>query len=838
MVKYGKERIKVKSIFANFVGFSALLAVFGLGAAVAEQMPNPRSAVSNSASGHRSNARVIGRGSGENARVVNQKVSRNAVSRGANVVARSASGKTVVPLAARSASKTQTRVSRAATLSPSRSAAMTVARIASQVGQNKARSGANVSGTGLARAGAVSRATAVFTDISKIGGGYAACRDAYATCMDQFCANANDTYRRCYCSQRFIDFRDAELAMDEAKTLLMQFEDNNLNAVDKTAAEVNAMYSATIGEAAIKKDTSGAQKILDEIGDLLAGKKKANVSTNTSGSLGIMSIDFSTDMDDIWGGGGTSVFDVNTGVDMTTLEGQSLYEAANKQCMQVISGQCESSAILNMATSSYGIMITQDCNAYEKNINKKREGVLQTVRQAEKILREARLEEYRAHNSQDVNECIDKVRTAMLADTACGANYKRCLDYSGAYINQSTGEPIYSPRLFELENTILLGGAGADTDLLAQNPKFNAFLEEKKMFATTALDSCRDISNMVWEEFKRSALIEIAQAQDEKIEEVKMSCVNTMTECYDAQSSALKDFDTTTAKAAGAISAYAAKAMCQEKVTACAALFGNNSACTFDGNGHLTSSASSCGLTALLAFVDNVDNTRVAEGCAGALDAYVKELCTPAAGDKGYPWQCRKMQFAGTTYSALQGISADTALNDINNDLSKLIVKYAVDNCSDPTLDPSARNFASLPVQTRTQIEKTLTDVQEQLAYQLAGVCEAEGNGYWLVPTSPEFNKTNTLLSSFYRDVYESNEKDYMAYGKCVENTTRLRCEAYNAMLEDNVDDETSNAQSTRMAVYNENSDTCDFTDAWYRQQCTLLGNGYFENGICYVIPE
>ena len=35
------------------------------------------------------------------------------------------------------------------------------------------------------------------------------------------------------------------------------------------------------------------------------------------------------------------------------------------------------------------------------------------------------------------------------------------------------------------------------------------------MFATSALDTCRDIADVVWTEFKRSALIEIAQAQDE-----------------------------------------------------------------------------------------------------------------------------------------------------------------------------------------------------------------------------------------------------------------------------------------------------------------------------------
>ena len=833
MLKYRKERIKVKNLFANFVGFTALLMCCGV--ANAEQMPNPRSAASVGASGARASSRVVGRGDGSNARVVSKNNARAAVARVGTVSARN-SAKTVAPVVARGAVK-QNKIARSsAVVSPSRSAAMTVARIAHQVGQSKARNAGVVSGGGLARAGAMSRATAVFSDISKIGGGYSKCRDAYATCMDQFCANANDTYRRCYCSQRFVEFRDAEAAMDEAKTLLMQFEDNNLNAVDKTAAEVNAMYSATIGEAAIKKDTSGAQRILDEIGDLLSGKKKSTPA-NTTSAMNLMDVNFSTDMEDIWGGGGgSSIFDSATGVDMTSLEGQSLFDAANKQCLQVIADQCDSSAVLNMATSSYGIMITQDCNAYEKNINKKREGVLQTVRQAEKVLREARLEEYRAHNSQDVNACLDKVRVAMLADTACGANYKRCLDYSGAYINQSTGEPIYSPRLFELENTILLGGAGADTDLLAQNPKFNAFLEEKKMFATTALDSCRDISNMVWEEFKRSALIEISQAQDEKIEEVKMSCVNTMTECYDTQTSALKDFDTTTAKTAGAVSAYAAKSMCQEKVTACAALYSHGGeGCRFDGNGHLTSegNAKTCGLTALLEFVDNVDNTRVAEGCADAIDKYLKDLCTPSAGEMGYPWNCRKLNFAGANYNALQNVTMNTSLSDLNNDLSLMVAKYAVENCSDPTLSLEQRSYGTLPVQTRTQIESALDDINEELTYQLAQVCEAEGmDGYWLVPSSPDFNNGQTMLSAFYRTIYDSNERDYIAYGKCVENTTRVRCLAYNT---DVVKD---GEQAEDFASYDLASDTCSFTDAWYTQQCSLLGNGYFENGVCYVMPE
>lgn len=143
-----------------------------------------------------------------------------------------------------------TGVSRAAT---SRAATTNVVRSAANTATDTsvARSAARSAVVGGAR-GSMARATAVFDDVSKIGGGYATCREAYATCMDQFCANANDTYRRCFCSARYDEFRNTEDAISEALNMLAQFENNNLAAVNMSAEEVAAMYSATAGENAIK----------------------------------------------------------------------------------------------------------------------------------------------------------------------------------------------------------------------------------------------------------------------------------------------------------------------------------------------------------------------------------------------------------------------------------------------------------------------------------------------------------------------------------------------------------------------------------------------------------
>ncbi len=766
--------------------FMAIMVAVSAGNVSAEQMPNPRAT-----SGVASSGRDTSTSRNTNRNADNATVSRTATAAQRRTTTSARTATTTNTVSSRNARTAVTPVGASRSGAVARTGVMGAMRAAYAPTTTSARSATTVN----ASRAAVARATAVFDDVSKIGGGYATCREAYSTCMDQFCAKANDTYRRCFCSSKFTEFRDTEAALDEAKNLLAQFENNNLNAVDKTAAEVNAMYTATEGERAIKNDTSGAAAMLSEIGDLLSGKRKVSASSNST-SLGVLDLDFSTDMDDIWSGGdASSIFSSSSGTDLSQLEGQALYTQAQKQCLSLMNDACENNAVMTMAKSSYNILISQDCNAYEKKVNSQRETIKQTVRTAEKYLRDARLEEYRSHNSADVNECIAKVKSAITADTACGANYKKCLDYTGAYVDANTGEPIYSPRLFELENLITLDGANGNTDVLSQNGKFNSFLETRKMFATTALDSCRDISTTVWQEFKRSALIEIAQAQSAKIEEVKMSCVSTMADCYDTQTNALKDFDTTTASAAGAVSAYAAKAMCQDKVTACAALYGNNTSCQFDGNGKLTSDAASCGIKSLLAFVDNVDTVRVAEGCATAIDNYVKQLCTPSTGDQGYPWNCRR-------YGQAQ--------------LRSVIENYALQNCKDPTKDST--QFSELPDRVKQQVTQAISDVQEELDDQLADACESL-DGFWT-----DADDDGKLLTAFYSTTFGKSEEptgNAALSGRCVENSERTACLAYNT------------GRETPVATY-DSVRGCVLTDVWYQERCTAM-NGYYETGNCYL---
>lgn len=680
-------------------------------------------------------------------------------------------------------------------------------------GVRNARSAVQMGGASRARA------TAVFGDISKLGDGYNQCRDAYNTCMDQFCAGANETYRRCYCSNNYRDFRDREDALDAATTLLAQFENNNLNAVNLSAEEVNAMYTATAGEQAIKNDTSGAAELLSNIDDLLSGKKKATDTKNSLSSLTGMSIDFSTDFGDIWGAPSTSLFNDSSAADLSTMDGVELYNNAHTQCMQLVGETCDAGAMRNMAKSAYSILITQDCNAYQKKIDAKAEQIKTTVRTAEKYLREARLEEYRSHNSADVNECLDRVESAMTQPTACGSDYAKCLDYTGVYINSSSGEPIYSPRLFKLNELINLNGTSAD--VLAQNPDFNKFLDSKRVYARTALESCRDLADTVWSEFKRNALIKISQAQDEKIEEVKMSCVSTMKDCYDTQSDALKSFDDTTAQASGALAARASRDMCSDKVLACAALYARDGAevCKVDARGKITN-ASTCGLASLTNFVGTVDDVRIAEGCGTAVENYLKQICTPSTGTEGYPWNCRLREFGNLNGNHSWSDSAQNS----GKDLVSMVINYAIDNCGVGT-------DGKLETRSQNEVIQQLENLREELGDLIGEKCEM-ADGIWVDADDTDSTglSDGTVIDSFYSVNFGKShtqaQSDYGVdtWGKCIRNSVKARCDAENKRTGNN-----------GYATYDASTGQCNLTIEYYKYQCEQVLGIWADDNNCYI---
>ena len=316
-------------------------------------------------------------------------------------------------------------------------------------------------------------------------------------------------------------------------------------------------------------------------------------------------------------------------------------------------------------------------------------------------------------------------------------------------------------------------------------------------------------------------MIKISQAQDEKIEEIKMSCVSTMKDCYDTQSDALKSFDDTTAQASGALAARASRDMCSDKVLACAALYSRDGdeVCKVDARGKITN-ASTCGLASLVNFVGTVDDVRVAEGCGTAVENYLKNLCTPSTGTEGYPWNCRLRAFGNLNGNHSWASSAQNS----GKDLVSMVINYAIDNCGVGT-------EGTLETRSQNEVVQQLETLREELGDLIDEKCEA-ADGIWVDAGDTDSTglSDGTVIDSFYSvnfgKSYARAQEDYNvdSWGKCIRNSVKTRCEA-----------EDKRTGSNGYATYDASTGQCNFTIEYYKYQCEQVLGIWTDDNNCYI---
>ena len=465
------------------------------------------------------------------------------------------------------------------------------------------------------------------------GTGYNTCRDAYFTCMDQFCSTANDTYRRCACSSKLGEVQSRERALSNAADQLSDFHNLNMAVIDKTAAEVTAMTTATTGEftQSISKDNSANASALAGISDVLS--KTKNKSLSTQGTL-----DIAGNINEIW-----STSDLAGGTNIANLTGEALYNAVHAQCSQMVIDKCPDQTTQNMVVSAYGMYIENDCSLIISELDKKLTNANKTIRDSEREMNLARLENYNAHNSTSINDCIAQVRVDITANTACGPDYVHCLDITGRYLNIETGEPIYSPNFYQLESQVSLSG-----DILTNetNRLLVAELNKKRNYATRGLDTCRDIADAVWDEFMRQAITEIYQGQQERIRNVKNECLDVVNKCYDTQSQSLKDFSNIKEQMLLGSRLELSEQMCREKLDACSNLYG--------GGSH--------GMAELITAMHDITSQQIAKDCQTTLFAYARDLCAVPSNDSlhAYPFACRVYAPGEQIYASIYACNIQT----------------------------------------------------------------------------------------------------------------------------------------------------------------------------------
>ena len=458
------------------------------------------------------------------------------------------------------------------------------------------------------------RITRAATESVAFGSGYNSCRDAYFTCMDQFCATADDSYRRCICSSRLDEIKSKQRALDDTADQIQNFKDLNIDVIPKTAAEVNAMLTASSGEyaASVAKDTSDSAQKLAGISSVLANSKSKSLST--AGTL-----DIAGDINAIW-----ARTELANGVNIANLTGETLYNAVHSQCADLVSEHCESKSTLNMVIAAYGMYIENDCTMLSNALDSKKNNANAVIRETEREMTSARLDNYNAHNSTSINDCVAKVRNDITADTACGNDYIHCLDVTGTYLNRDTGEPIYSASFYQLETMISLSG-----DVLTNqtNRFLVAELNRKRVFAEKSLSTCQDLADDVWDEFLRQAITAIYQGQQSRIRKVKDECLDVVNQCYDVQSASLRDFSNTKEQLLLGSRLELSEQLCIDKLSACSNLYGGGAS----------------GMQELVAAMKNITSQKIAQNCLSTLQDYIKTLCTVPSNDTlhSYPYACR-----------------------------------------------------------------------------------------------------------------------------------------------------------------------------------------------------
>ncbi len=406
---------------------------------------------------------------------------------------------------------------------------------------------------------------------TRTGAAYEQCKNAYFTCMDQFCKLKNDDYRRCSCSDRVYDLTETRDIMQEAGERLTVFTEN-LDTVGMTAAQATAMRTESEGEKALTSDKSASKSLLQAIMNSIKGE-----DTNVGGKFSdLNTINLSFDTSGAFG-------NMDAGATIATYNGANLYNAVYPQCRQAVRADCND-ASLQRAVTAYLMAVEQDCNAVQTAIESKQKTMKAAVRESSAMLDLARVENRQKHNSDNNATCLANVESAILSPEVCGPGYRKCLD-NGEFIDITTGSPIEGVTNFaELEHMLTFASNvdSADQKLskIQENQEFvSNFVKRVKKFAQPALDKCTEQADVVWDEYLDKALLDIYYAQKSKVAEIKQGCFDFISNCYSNADKALTAAMAELTGDAGIVlqpnKVALTSQMCTDYIESCGNMFGN-----------------------------------------------------------------------------------------------------------------------------------------------------------------------------------------------------------------------------------------------------------------------
>ncbi len=209
------------------------------------------------------------------------------------------------------------------------------------------------------------------------------CREAYRSCMDEFCLLDESEGGRCACSSN----------INKSKSLIKE--------IQSIQAEADKLYTE-----GVEREQLGAKVSL-----VFGESESAKRSSRASG------ISF-TD----WLNGDDSD---NDGLGADDDIGDGLYAMAAEYCASELNA-CGSKA--DMEEMLYSRQVVADCKAFDSYLAEQKTNANANKRTAEAAVRKARLEMLDTTNKYNRGECLLAYKSCIADKGGCGSNFENCLD--------------------------------------------------------------------------------------------------------------------------------------------------------------------------------------------------------------------------------------------------------------------------------------------------------------------------------------------------------------------------------------------------------------------------
>ncbi len=320
------------------------------------------------------------------------------------------------------------------------------------------------------------------------------CQQKYDGCMDSFCMLDNDTGGRCLCSDKNAEF-DAILAeiekLDQQSYQMATFGVENIEMGDDA-------------DAVIAKANAVAQSVLSQ-----GEEKKARRTLDLS--MWDTSVDFDDD-EDIFGASAVSPIDGK--------DGDALHRAAAELCVAQIP-ECQSE--IQMLQMMYAQRIKSDCAAYENSLKQQKNSSAQKLAAAERALREAALDQYRAANKYDLGQCTVEFKKCMQTTGGCGDDFSGCASMVAMDATNTRQSTSRQAKNYQIK--------GVATNIEISASTYDALMA-KKPLCESITKSCVNVAGQVWDTFLREVAPQVKNAELIAEDKARQDCIGNISSCF------------------------------------------------------------------------------------------------------------------------------------------------------------------------------------------------------------------------------------------------------------------------------------------------------------------